>query len=311
MSSKQKEKDAREKLNAVTNEVAPRYAYNEASKSYTVTTLTLRDSIESGEYGITQDPSTGQVFCYKLDPPDKILYELPELQNQYILSVIRNFWKRKQDYKDGNEYISGGQTHKAGVLLYGPPGSGKTSSIKLLSKSLVEDQGLVFYVSRNVGVAAKFLEEFFKVEKDRNILVIIEDIDAIINEEGDHQLLQMLDSNTAIDNVVFLATTNYPDRLSPRFYDRPGRFSYVVEIDYPTAEARKAYLEAVLKKHDDVERIVSMTEGFTIDHLTALLNQVYREGQDLETVVRRLQNFWDKPPVNTENKKKRKIGLGI
>jgi SpoVK/Ycf46/Vps4 family AAA+-type ATPase len=105
----------------------------------------------------------------------------------------------------------------------------------------------------------------------------------------------MLDSAKSIDNVLFIATTNYPDRLDPRIYNRPGRFSHVVKIGLPTEKAREAYLKAILKDHRDVDFIVSETGNFTIDHLTALCNALYREKKEIHSELKRLRQLFKVP----------------
>jgi SpoVK/Ycf46/Vps4 family AAA+-type ATPase len=105
----------------------------------------------------------------------------------------------------------------------------------------------------------------------------------------------MLDSAKTIDNVLFIATTNYPDRLDARLWNRPGRFSHVVKIGLPGEKTREAYLKAILKNHRDVSEIVRRSEGFTIDHLTSLINAVYREKKELGPEIERLRILFKAP----------------
>ena len=69
-----------------------------------------------------------------------------------------------------------------------------------------------------------FLGDFAKIENNRKCIVILEDLDSLISNFGESHYLEMLDSAKTIDNILFIATTNYPEKLDPRIYNRPGRF---------------------------------------------------------------------------------------
>ena len=101
--------------------------------------------------------------------------------------------------------------------------------------------------------------------------------------------------------MLFIATTNYPERLDPRIYNRPGRFSHVIKIGYPGPAARRAYLKAILKNHRDVEYIVENSGGFSIDHLTALINAVYREKKQIGDEILRLRTLFRMPQAEEKS----------
>lgn len=181
--------------------------------------------------------------------------------------------------------------------------SGKSSTLKLVMNKLVNDGGIVFYAnSMEPYFVNSFLESFNRIESNRKSIVVLEDFDSLIDRFGETQYLEMLDSAKTINNVLFIATTNYPDRLDPRIYNRPGRFSHVVKIGLPPPAARKAYLEAILKDHRDVEYIVKHSEGFTIDHLTALVNETYRQHKNLEEEIARLRTLFKMPEIESTTK---------
>lgn len=256
---------------------------------YTSTTPTIK-SLPAGCYDINVDQNC--VFVTPTLPANGILLELPEMRSDEVIKVVENFWASEKDYKDGNEFVVGGAAFKAGVMIYGPPGSGKSCTIKIVSNKLVQNGGTVFFASARPRTVVAFLEDFARIEPNRKCIVILEDIDSLIEMHGESGYLEMLDSAKTVNNVLFISTTNYVDRLDPRIYNRPGRFSHVVKIGLPTPAARKAYLEAILKNHRDVEKIVAGTDGFTIDHLTALINAVYREKKNLDTEMERLRNLF-------------------
>ena len=269
---------------------------------YTATTPTI-EKLPSGCYDLVADDKC--VYAKPSQKPSGLLLELPEMKSAEIVSVVENFWNSEKDYKEGNEFVIGGAAFKAGLMLYGPPGSGKTSVLKLVCNKLVERSGTVFYCSNAPWIASNFLSDFSKIEPNRKCIVIFEDLDSLIYQHGESYYLEMLDSSKSIDNVLFIATTNYPEKLDPRIYNRPGRFSQVIKVGLPTPAAREAYLKAILKNHRDVKEIVAKTEGFTIDHLTACVNSVYREKKDLHKEIDRLRTLFKVPKAEEE----KRIGL--
>jgi energy-coupling factor transporter ATP-binding protein EcfA2 len=266
--------------------------YNLYKAGYSATTSTV-NSLPAGCYDINQDSNA--TYAEPSQKSNGILHDLPDMKSNDVIKIVENFWASEDDYKLGNEFVIGGQRFKAGIMLYGPPGSGKSSVIKILSNKLVEKGGVVFFASSHPAVVTKWLDDFSRVEKDRKCIVILEDIDSLIENYGEARYLEMLDSAKTIDNTLFIATTNYPEKLDPRIYSRPGRFSHVVKIGLPTADARRAFLKATLKNHKDVEKIIAGTDNFTIDHLNSLINSCYREKKDLDEQIERLRSLFKVP----------------
>ena len=268
---------------------------------------TVNDTVKvlpPGCYDINSDSK--EVYVTKALKPSGLLLELPEMRSEDVIKLSDIFWNSEKDYKEGNEFVIGGAAFKAGIMIYGPPGSGKSCTIKLVSNKLVARNGIVFYASCHPGTVIAFLTDFAKIEDNRKSIVVLEDFDSLIQQHGESSYLEMLDSAKTVNNVLFIATTNYPERLDPRIYNRPGRFSHVMKIGLPGAKTREAYLKAILKNHRDVDEIVSKSAGFTIDHLTALVNSVYREKKDLAQEIERLKTLF-KVPKSEE----KPMGIGV
>ena len=68
---------------------------------------------------------------------------------QILINMVESFWNSEKDYKEGNDFVIGGAAFKAGIMLYGPPGSGKSCTIKLVTQKLVERGGIVFNSSNH------------------------------------------------------------------------------------------------------------------------------------------------------------------
>lgn len=277
--------------------------YSEYGAGYMPTTATI-ESLPAGSYNIRS--SQEGIYATPSLPSSGLLLELPEMRSDEVIKMSENFWNSEKDYKEGNQFVLGGAAFRAGVMIYGPPGTGKSCTIKIVSKKLVERGGTVFFADIHPSHIQTFLTKFATIEKNRKSVVILEDIDSLISNFGESGYLEMLDGAQSINNVLFIATTNYPDRLDPRIYNRPGRFSHVIRIGLPGAAAREAFLKAILKDHRDVEYIVKHSDGFSIDHLSALVNAVYREKKNMESELARLRKLF-KIPKSEETKP---IGFG-
>ncbi len=187
----------------------------------------------------------------------------------------------------------GGRIPK-GVLLIGPPGSGKT----LLARAVAGEAGVPFFsisgsefIQMFVGVGASRVRDMFKTAKENSpCILFIDEIDAVGRVRGAglggghdereqtlNQILTEMDGFSPNESVIVLAATNRPDVLDPALL-RPGRFDRHVTVDRPT---RKGRLE-ILRVHSrntplapDVElnKIARSTVGMSGADLANLINE--------------------------------------
>jgi energy-coupling factor transporter ATP-binding protein EcfA2 len=253
----------------------------------------------SGErfWGISQSLETLPAGCYRGGmSPDVGLYLerqplqtdslilLPDSKSQAIVSEIRHFTTLRP------AFAKRGLLYKRGVLLWGPPGSGKTSTLHLLMQVIVDQGGGIGVLIEHPEIATRCLQLIRRIEPSRQLIGILEDIDGLVSNYGVEQYLSLLDGESQIDNVVFVATTNYPERLDRRFVDRPSRFDTVEYVGMPTADARRVYLR---HKEPDLpdEMITEMTEvsdGFSIAHLRELIILTQCFGRSVADAAERL-----------------------
>lgn len=223
--------------------------------------------LDAGQYTIDYSHDRGVFFAKKEVNLDDLLI-LPDSATEAVLAEIGEFWKREEIYRK-YRYL-----WKRGILLWGPPGSGKTTTVQLISKRIVELDGIAVYVS-NPKLAATGLKYLRKIEPKRPVVVMLEDLDTVVNQfEG--ELLALLDGELQIDNVVFVATTNYPEKLDPRIVNRPSRFDLVKKVPMPNAAARRLYLLNREPSFEKTFRSVEDSEGLkkSIVEREALSNHI-------------------------------------
>lgn len=255
--------------------------------------------LKAGQYSIEYSHNRGIYFSPKPINLDNLLI-LPDSASEEIIENIEHFWDKEQTFRDL------GFLWKRGVLLYGPAGSGKTSTLQLIIKNVVERDGIAVYV-KEPKLTASGLEMLRRIEPHRPVVVLVEDIDALQQSYGEADLLAMLDGDLQIDNVVFIATTNYPEKLDKRLVNRPSRFDIVRKIGMPTAEARAVYLTAcnprLLDDQDEFDLWVNETEDFSIAHIKELIVSVEALGQEFQATIDRLRVMMEKQPDSNDEGK--------
>lgn len=226
------------------------------------------------------------------------LIDLPDSESERLLREVVQF----RGLED--KFASHGFLYKRGILLWGPPGSGKTVTIQQLLKLFVENGGGVAYMMQNPDIATECLKMIRKIEPDRQILVIIEDIDALIDQYGEPGFLNLLDGESQLQNVVYVATTNYPERLDKRFVDRPSRFDTIRYIGMPTDEARSVYLQTKMPDASEltVARYVKATPDFSIAYLREFVVLTECFGIEFDAALERLRKMHKtQPKSGSEN----------
>lgn len=255
-------------------------------------------SLHAGVYKVEAD-DIGLFLQLQNVISDNIV-ELPETANVRVLEGMKTFWNKQ------NKYNKFGLIYKRGVLLWGPPGSGKSVTINLLMKELISLNGIVL-ICGHPDHLSKMLQRVRSMEPDRPIIVVMEDLDEIIERYSEHTILSMLDGENQIANVVYIATTNYPDKLGARIVNRPSRFDERIFVGMPSAAARRAYLKhATTVNGEDGDTFVGLndeqldqwtkdTKGFSIAHMRELVAASFCLEQPYEKVLERLIKMADKP----------------
>jgi cell division protease FtsH len=193
-----------------------------------------------------------------------------------------------------DKYKEIGASMPKGVLLVGPPGTGKT----MLAKAVAGEANVPFFsisgsefVEMFVGMGAAKVRDLFKQAKDKApCIVFIDEIDAIGqkrntagmggNDEREqtlNQLLTEMDGFEGNNGVIILAATNRPESLDPAL-TRPGRFDRRVPVELPDLAGREAILKSHAKKikvadNVDFKQVARMASGASGAELANIINE--------------------------------------
>ena len=256
--------------------------------------------VPSGLYEIVWNSSLQSHVMVKQKLKVDELYELPSPEIQSILSDIQLFWDKKDIYKKYNF------VHKRGILLWGEPGCGKSGIIQLCIKKLIDNEnGIVINIKEeeDFKLFVEFIPTIRKIEPERPLIVILEDIDALASEDrySTTKLLNILDGVKQIENVVYIATTNYPEKLQERITNRPSRFDRRYQVEMPSAKIRESYIKNKLSDSDlskiEIDLWIKETEGMSLSHLKELIISVVVMGKDFKEALGNLTDMKKSPKV--------------
>jgi hypothetical protein len=169
-------------------------------------------------------------------------------------------------------YADLGVPYRRGVLLYGPPGNGKTSLVRAIGSSVPNIPGLILRPADDFD--DRGLQNVLAIWQEREpAILVIEDLDWLFRQTrvSVSAFLNALDGVSRIHGgLLLLATTNHPDALDPAINNRPGRFDVAIEVAPPDEPMRREFLaggriaqlgEAVL------DATAADTDGLSFGHL--------------------------------------------
>ncbi|KAF8314781.1 P-loop containing nucleoside triphosphate hydrolase protein [Clavulina sp. PMI_390] len=196
---------------------------------------------------------------------------LDEQFKSAVQNDITNFYQSESVFK--NLAIP----WKRGLIFHGPPGNGKTISIKAIMKSSEVPALYVKSFENAFGPQRGIRDVFVRARAMAPCLLILEDLDSLVTDKVRSYFLNELDGFEANDGVLLIGTTNHLDRLDPGLSNRPSRFDRKFEFTDPSLGERTLYCQYWQKKLSSNESIVfpeslvgeiaNCTNGFSFAYL--------------------------------------------
>lgn len=239
-----------------------------------------------------------------------------------ILGEASNFFENLEMYKKLEV------EERRAILLYSPPGYGKTSAITQTIQDLVKQDPNTIAINWPTSEirssdANRFLSKIDYVKHNcSRLILVIEDIgggeqeDYNGRERGiDSSLLNLLDGvdNTFSIPTFIIATTNHPGSLLDALADRPGRFDEYVELDPPSFEQRVELVEFISKRECTQEEKDALFKAndFSPAHLAEVIKRSLLKKQTYAKVINDLINHKALVSKRFEKNKASKLGIGL
>lgn len=229
----------------------------------------------------------GEILVYHdgVFEKDRQLFE--SIKNATFDNLILSDSLKQQIQNDFQQFLESREVYeryripwKRGAIFIGPPGNGKTHTLKALINQLGKPCLYIRSFKSEYGTEQENMAEVFKrARMTTPCLVVLEDLDSMIDNKNRAFFLNELDGFQSNTGVVVLATTNHPQRLDSSILDRPSRFDRKYYFKLPADAERAAYvarwneeLEPELRVSDaGAAGVVRGTAGFSFAYLKELL----------------------------------------
>ena len=200
-----------------------------------------------------------------------------KLDSSTLLYNPLNLYRYVETLKAGKV----GRKNKSGILLYGPAGTGKSSSINELSKYCTEENNLrMFFLSPEVSMTSLYkLRDAFK---GSYVVFVIEELTDFLQAKGFKDVLTFLDGEYSWENSLTICTTNYPEKLPANLLDRPGRFEHLIQVKKPTDNDIKEL--GKLFNIDDVDALLG--KDLSYDYISHVLSNCAQSGSSVSLFIK-------------------------
>ncbi len=245
-----------------------------------------KDPISYQDTGSAQEPTFAEAMApgmYNVDfPPDRPgpLYTPFQWNADTIVPIEEGaqevIWRHITQFlsEEGKEvYSLLGSMWKMGILMYGPPGCGKTLLAKAIIDRAIKEHGAIALTGLRPHMIKHAVDRIRTNDTDRLVIVLLEELDSWIKRGYEEEILDLLDGYDSTKGTVVLCTTNHIDKIPERLRARPSRFQVVTELGMPNENQRRLMIKAKVPEQlwemldVELEDLVAETDGMSYDQI--------------------------------------------
>lgn len=256
-------------------------------KFYPGKKMFIFETLPAGAYTCNTTPD-GQPYLTPFTIKSDEIINMPGSVTDQVVKEVRQYWSEGVSQK----FKQYGLVQKRGVLLHGIQGTGKSITLNAVARMAQEELDAVTLFNPHPYFISDFVDVIRQIEPNKKIIIMLEEFEEMLNKY-ESTLLSILDGQIQVENVLYLATTNYITQIPARIKNRPSRFAKVIEFTAPDEATRRQYLKQKLHESDQhhLEPMVKLTQGFVLDQLKDIIVSVCCFEQPINEAVHKIKEM--------------------
>ena len=264
--------------------------YNVQGSSIYVSTGNLGHKLEPAGYAMKYNRMSDEAYL-KPNEVAKIDDTTVTAQMKEIMGICTNFIEGVKN----DTIVNSGYKTKFGILLEGPPGTGKSQTVNVAANEFIKKGGVVIGIPDEEVLeygAGEYLKRVNAIQPDLPILCLLEDLDGY-NDYTERTLTSFLDGENSPQNILFMGTTNYCSHISERL-KRPGRFDIIYTVEGMSTDVRKKYIKEKLNQFGKkvtktkIEELMKLTKNYNFAELRTFMAYIGIFGFDAKNIASKL-----------------------